>query len=136
MSNNEHYISCPQSKIRIGPRDYQITYMDDVDVDISQRVGWCDSTKLVIRIFKSTNKFKVAETFIHEILHAIENVMCIDKRTDDDGESSEKNIQRLTTGLVMFIKYNPLVVVWLLYLLTEFEIFNITKYKLLSRKPK
>ena len=108
--------------------------MDDITVDVAERVGWCDSHHLVIRILKSTNKFKVAETFVHEVFHAIENVMAIDKDHDDDGESSEKNIQRLTTGLAMFIRYNPVVVVWLLYLFTSFEIFNTIKYKSIMRK--
>ncbi len=69
--------------------------------------GLCvaDSCKIILKTSLCPDKKK--QTFIHELLHAIEN----SNNAMDD--LSEIQIEQLATGLYAFIKDNPEVIKWL-----------------------
>lgn len=86
--------------VKIGPYTYKLIFTEDDKLGGSS--GLCDKTNHTIRVTKDGTKDYVNNTIIHEILHAMFNLMDI---RDSDGE--EQTVTALSTAIQMFIKDNP-----------------------------
>jgi len=79
---------------------YKIQYvcLEEVGQD---KLGWCDTTGLMIYIVEDQPKSALANTFLHEVIHTINYSMGINS-------GDEENLtNRLANGLTAFFKDNP-----------------------------
>jgi len=93
------------TEIKILGLNYNIKFvpLDDVGND---KLGWCDCTSLLIYIAKDQPKSALANTFLHEVIHAINYGMGI-------SSGDEENLtNRLANGLCAVWKENPEVFKW------------------------
>ncbi len=99
-------LSYPTS-LKIGPYDYTIETIDNLNDKVGQLFGQHDPETNTIRINGSiTNEQIKAETLWHEILHAIWNVFHIGSyRIGEDAE--EFVVANLATGTMMVLRDNP-----------------------------
>ena len=101
---------------------YKIQYvcLEEVGQD---KLGWCDTTGLMIYIVEDQPKSALANTFLHEVIHTINYSMGINS-------GDEENLtNRLANGLTAFFKDNPDAHKWWTSLLKD-----STKHKA-TRKP-
>ena len=92
------------SSIRIGPYDVPINFMPIGTVDAEKNFGSFHSESMEIRlrsVFASDQM--VADTLLHECLHAIVSVHGMDIRKDGE----ERTVTVLATSLSALIKFNP-----------------------------
>lgn len=77
-------------------------------VDSCEDHGTVDLNKCVIQMAKGYPKKTTADTFLHELIHAVNHVMGI-----TDATTEEESTTRLSTGLCTVWKHNPKVFEWL-----------------------
>ena len=90
-------------KVKIGPHIYKIKYVKDLNHD-HDIVGQSLHLRGTIKIDPDQSISQQEDTFIHEILHAIDEQT---KFTESDRSESEKTIQRLSPLFLSIIKDNP-----------------------------
>jgi ssRNA-specific RNase YbeY (16S rRNA maturation enzyme) len=91
------------TKISILNQDFRIEWVSSGDA-----LGSVDLCKCVIQIVKDYPKHSIADTFLHEVIHAIHHVMGVtDSTTEEDSTS------RLATGLCTVWRHNSKAFEWL-----------------------
>ena len=103
----DFYATMPK-KVRVGWLTYSIGVMDD---DISQMVGamgFVKSEEQVIKVARELPPQQLANTVLHEIVHAIHYQHGL---TDESGE--EEFTTMTTHGLCAFWQDNPEMMMWL-----------------------
>lgn len=109
------YESMPK-KVRIGFQSYEIRIMDKDSGDINLICGSSHALKQVITITDQMVPQQVANTFLHEVIHAIHHVYGLQHREDP----SEEEYTNLTTnGLSAFIQDNPEAMLWIMDSLSQ-----------------
>lgn len=86
-------------KIKIGHLDYEVKYMEDWQADLGGACGWCNNISQVIGVRASLSKDRVKEVLIHEIMHALNDIMEVN--------TEEEMCSRLGVGLAMVLRDNP-----------------------------
>ena len=95
--------------VRVGPFDYAIEHLPEIEVERHSRWGDCWPGQFVIRIAPSIpTAVKVADTFLHEVTHAIFAVMNI-----EEGDKQERVVAAIGTGLAQVYRDNPWLLSWL-----------------------
>lgn len=113
MTGVEAVAKLPVS-IRVGPFDFEIEKWNPVAAEESRRYGECSTRGQVIRIRSDmTNAVKAADTFVHELSHAIWWVYGI-----EDSDSEERTVNLSSTGWVSTYRSNPWLLGWLAGCLT------------------
>ncbi len=80
--------------------------MKDTERTASEADGWCDCGNQTIAIYEGLPNEAMADTFLHEVIHAIGNVMGVEW-------GSEENVaRRVATGLCTVMKSNPSAFKW------------------------
>jgi hypothetical protein len=93
--------------VRIGPFDLRVVELDAGTG--TDDYGQFSSDQLEIRLRRDfVSPAMAADTFIHEVLHAVWWVM---NARAKDGE--ERIVTLLSTGLAQFFRDNPAVLAWL-----------------------
>ena len=100
------------SELNIVGLTYEVKWatMEEVGDD---KLGWCDFTGLVITICENQPKSALANTFLHEVIHAINYSMGI--KTMDE----ENLTNRLASGLCAVWRENPIAFKWWTTLMLE-----------------
>ena len=97
----------PFKSIRVGPFDVEITPLEGKDRD--NNLGTFCDTQLRISLREAyNNPQQEAETLLHELMHAIYEVMGIRSK---DGE--ERIISQMSLGMAMVMRDNPDLMRWL-----------------------
>jgi hypothetical protein len=78
----------------------------------SAKFGWADLNRQKIFISDDLTPGKVADTFMHEVLHVLNWIFDI-----DDGVKEESLCLRLSSGLLAFWRDNPEAMRWLEHVL-------------------
>ncbi len=100
------------SKVKVGPIDYEIRWMDQVDSDATGCHGYINHPHLVIFLNKDMNSYKLADSFHHEVSHAIlTNANVAEDHKDEDC------VYALSRGWVAFWRDNPKTLKWWIGLL-------------------
>lgn len=86
--------------VNIGGFTYTVDFVEVVNREKPERIGQIDYVKQEIRIDESLTDEQKVSVFFHEVLHAIDQMMCIDLE--------EKQIVQLERGLYMVLKENDL----------------------------
>lgn len=89
-------------RIKIGPHIYEVK-IDEKLQENHDKMGLTNHTKLKIVLDASQAPGQMEDTFIHEILHAINNQVGF---VDKDYKEEESSICRLTPMLLQVIKDN------------------------------
>jgi hypothetical protein len=86
-------------KIRVGGLNYNIEVNDATakEMESSSLYGQCSGTLQRIRLWSRATPQKVSGTFIHEVLHAIDDVY-------DNSEITEKQNTVLANGLLQIME--------------------------------
>jgi len=92
-------------EIKVLGLTYKIKFVPLEDVG-NDKLGWCDCTTLQLYIGEDQPKSALANTFLHEVIHAINYSMGI-------ASGDEENLtNRLANGLCAVWKENPDVFKW------------------------
>ena len=93
--------------VRIGCYNYSVNLMHDDDAAIAGVMGAAYHSQLSIRLRTDVPPQQLANTFLHEVIHAIHYVFGIG---DDDNEETFTNLT--TNGLCAFWMDNPKAMEW------------------------
>ena len=88
--------------IRIGYRQYQVKAWSDAELLTTESYGQCDKQRAIIYVCTHLDDDLVADTLLHEILHAIWHEYGLQ---DDDRE--ERIVHTLASGFIQVMKDNP-----------------------------
>ena len=119
------------SELNIVGLTYEVKWatMEEVGDD---KLGWCDFTGLVITICENQPKSALANTFLHEVIHAVNYSMGI-KSMDEENLTN-----RLASGLCAVWRENPMAFKWWTTLILEGKAAkkttNARKRKVAKRK--
>ncbi len=92
------------TEIKILGFQYTIKWIDECSA--GENLGWCDTTALTISIVANQPNTALANTFLHEVIHAVNYSMNIDSGDE------EKLTNRLANGLCSVWSENPRVWAW------------------------
>lgn len=92
--------------IKVLNLDYTIEWCDDDWREQTASHGQHCYARQMIRIQRTTPQIE-ADTFLHEVMHAIADAMSI-----SDGASEEEFVSRTATGLITVWRDNPAVWKW------------------------
>lgn len=88
--------------ISIGYRTYEVTPLEMADHEMTEKYGWCDKANCNIYVYTGGEAMVVADTLLHEVLHAVWAHMGL-----DDKHEEEAVVNRLSTGLSTVMYDNP-----------------------------
>lgn len=93
--------------VRVGYREYRVRTIESVELEDDGRWGECDIRAGEIRVScMERPESAVAETTIHEILHALFVDSGIQATEDWDQETEERVVEALSPRLTAFIADN------------------------------
>lgn len=106
----------PPATVRVGPHTYTIVCdqaaIDRLSVEAGEaRLGECDTRSLTITVDPGQADSQLAETVVHEVLHACFSV--IGAGEDVSHTVEEKLVLRLAPVLQQLLVDNPKLVAWL-----------------------
>jgi len=99
---------CP-NKLKIGHLDYDIKWVGDDWIAESNRTGEINYVKQEIKIAETLKPEKLADTFLHEIIHAIITHF---SRISTTPIARELISEYCAAGLVMVWRDNPAAFEW------------------------
>lgn len=97
------------SSVKVAYRTYRIEMLDHWEATEKQRFGECDKNAAVIRLDEKLDRFKMANTVLHELIHAIWYAF-----NGPEAKITEENIAFVVSnGLTTVLRDNPALAVWL-----------------------
>lgn len=91
------------ASVKIGATRYSVEVWDHKEADEAGACGDCSLRLARIRVADGYHRFAQAETFIHEVVHAI----LADIGVAQPEEDEEKMVRRLSPRLAAFMADNP-----------------------------
>lgn len=98
------------TRIKVGQADYAIEYVDAEWVNDNDLQGRIDYRKRVISIYEKRPAVEIAETFMHEVVHAL--LHHYNRIHLDEPIGNEDVSEWLGAGLVMVWRDNPEAFAW------------------------
>lgn len=98
-------------KVKILNYTYRVKFVEKTERDAAEAYGWCDIDNQIIVICKEMPKQTIADTFMHECIHAINNAIGINFNKD------EEIARKVGTGLCTLFKDNKAAMRWWMSLL-------------------
>ena len=95
-------IAAPEKKFRVLHLDYTVEFFGASVSSAANKLGWHHATEQKICLSSELLPQQMADTFIHELLHALCWVLDI-----RDGVSEESLCTRLSTGMCSVQRDNP-----------------------------
>ena len=96
------------SSVKIGWAEYSIQHWDHLTAVSSRRRGEQSDIEKVIRVDSFLDPRSVAETLLHEIIHAVYSVFQMGREDDE-----ERITQITSNGLATAMRDNPDVFAWI-----------------------
>jgi hypothetical protein len=101
-------MTVPVKIVRVGPFDIQLVTLTDKERD--NNMGTFSDTSLTIALRETYSlKQQEAETLLHEILHAIYEIMGVKAK-----DTEERVVAQMSIGLAGVIRDNPELMTWLI----------------------
>jgi Zn-dependent peptidase ImmA (M78 family) len=94
--------------LRILHRRYRVQEWTEAEFVTTDSYGQCDKQRGIIYICTHLDPIVVADTFLHEILHAIWNEYNL-----AESDQEERIVHTLATGLIQVFFDNPELITWL-----------------------
>ncbi|MFW6855368.1 hypothetical protein ACODYM_29175 [Burkholderia gladioli] len=101
-----HYRGIP-SHVKVGNFKFTIDLRSRAVGDLAHMFGACDTQTQVIWLFEGMTPENLADTFIHEVLHAIHWVADLDDKSDEEAFTL-----RTAHGLCQLWQDNPETMKW------------------------
>ena len=106
----------PPAKVKVGPHTYTVVVdrsaIDRLSVEGGdRRLGECDAQRLTITVDPDQAPSQLADTLVHELLHACFDL--IGAGEDVTGDVEERLVRRLAPVVVQVVADNPRLVAWL-----------------------
>lgn len=98
-----HDTDAPPHTVRIGAIRYTIELVDRAELGDYGRVGECNVNTATIRVADNRPDAVLAETLIHEVLHALFHDIGLDWEAEDE----ERMVERMSPRLAALIGDNP-----------------------------
>lgn len=103
----------PPNRVRIMAHDFSVVEHSSAAQGVSGALGYCDTDLLEIAIATDIPRTRIAEVFLHEILHAIWFSIGLEATKEDDGAIKEERvITGLARGFQAFMRDNPEAMRW------------------------
>lgn len=99
----------PPGPIKVGPFDFKIRWTGKAEAEKKKALGTCDKNEHVISIYAGLNHLQMADTFLHEILHAVHHVIL---GPGGDERKEEVAVEAYSIGLTMVARDNPRFFEW------------------------
>lgn len=109
-------LKLPSNIIKIGPYDYIVRYMDIITVDSTDMIGTHLSEYRIIQLATCLDRFSLVQTLMHEINHAIMDVLILKKKRSEDDFC-----EIFSSGWIMVYRDNPWLFDWIQKLLFREE---------------
>lgn len=93
-------IAAPR-RLKVLNLTYKVRFTVSLDA-----AGWCDFERQEIVLAEGQSREALADTFLHEVLHAIAHAMGV------DWEGEEQVVGSMATGLTTFWQANPGALRW------------------------
>ena len=97
------------TKVQVVNLEYAIRWVDNAIQIGSEAHGWCDFENQLIVINGDNSPQIVAETWLHEVLHAL--LLALDI-VDTSSVDHEQIVSRTATGICTIWKQNPAAFKW------------------------
>jgi len=91
--------------VRIGYKDYTLRFVEGL-MNKSDTMGECFKTLGIIEIDKSLSEIEMANTIIHEIMHAVHHTHGLGYMGNTE-DAEERVINSLGNGLTQVFRDNP-----------------------------
>ena len=91
----------PPKRLKVLNLTYKVRFVASIEA-----AGWCDFERQEIVLAEGQSKEALADTFLHEVLHAVGNLMGVEYETE------EQTVQTFATGLTTFWQANPGALRW------------------------
>ena len=91
----------PPKRLKVLNLTYKVRFVASIEA-----AGWCDFERQEIVLAEGQSKEALADTFLHEVLHAVGNLMGVEYETE------ELTVQTFATGLTTFWQANPRALRW------------------------
>lgn len=102
----------PPAIIKILHFEFELRFVDGTFFDAAGAYGYCDKKRLVINVCEKLRPALLADTTIHECLHAMHfAVGCADQMPEED------IAMQFAGPLCMLMRDNPELIEWLNFLL-------------------
>lgn len=98
------------SKIKVGPFDYTVEFVDAEWVTEHDLQGRIDYRKRIISIYANRPDIELADTFLHEVMHAL--LHHYNRIHLEEPMRNEDIAEWLSSGLVMVWRDNPDALAW------------------------
>ena len=93
-------IAAPR-RLKILNLTYTVRFVSSIEAS-----GWCDFDQQEIVLAEGQSRQSLADTFLHEVLHAVGAAMSVDFETE------EQVVLTFATGLTTFWQANPSALKW------------------------
>jgi hypothetical protein len=97
--------AAPRS-VKILNLTYKVKFVDQTERDAAEAYGWCDPINQTIVVCKAISPEAMADTFLHECMHAMASAMDINWRKE------EQVARRIATGICTLWKQNRAAFMW------------------------
>ena len=102
--------------VRVGPFDYHVKFID-APRDMAEHVGYTRNESHEIGVLLHGPAANIADTLLHEVLHAVANVYGLRNHPELDTDAvEEKVVMTFTNGLLQVVRDNPDLVIALVQL--------------------
>ena len=91
----------PPKRLKVLNLTYKVRFVASIEA-----AGWCDFERQEIVLAEGQSKEALADTFLHEVLHAVGHLMGVEYETE------EQTVQPFATGLTTFWQANPGALRW------------------------
>ena len=91
----------PPKRLKVLNLSYKVRFVASIEA-----AGWCDFERQEIVLAEGQSKEALADTFLHEVLHAVGHLMGVEYETE------EQTVQTFATGLTTFWQANPGALRW------------------------
>jgi len=91
----------PPKRLKVLNLTYKVRFVASIEA-----AGWCDFERQEIVLAEGQSKEALADTFLHEVLHAVGHLMGVEYETE------EQTVQTFATGLTTFWQANPGALRW------------------------
>lgn len=96
----------PPRRLKVLNLTYTVRFVAANEAEASEAYGWCDFGRQEIILVDGQSREALADTFLHEAMHAIGNAMGV------DWQAEEKVVATMSTGLTTFWQANPRALKW------------------------
>lgn len=111
MNNLPTYYRSMPKAVRVGCFQFKVT-MGAIEHDMTSSFGFMAPSMKLISVAPNMSAQELANTFMHEVIHAIHHVYGLMRHPEDPQPSEEEYTNLTANGLCAFFQDNPQACAW------------------------